>query len=86
MSLLGAVKTTPSFPTGPVSLQKFAEMLGRSAPTLWRYRKKGWLQTVNIAGRPYVLPAHAAEFERRAAAGEFAQAPHGAARSRGGAK
>jgi len=70
----------------PVSLQRFAALLGRSAPTIWRWRKKGWLRTVNICGRPYVLPADAAEFERRAAAGEFAQAPHGAARSRGSAK
>ena len=75
---------TPSLPHGPVSLQKFAAMLGRSAPTLWRYRRKGWLRTVNIAGRPYVLPAEAAEFERRAAAGEFAQPPHGAAKPRNG--
>jgi hypothetical protein len=70
----------------PVTLQKFGASIGRSAPTLWRYRKKGWLRTVNIAGRPYVLPAEALEFERRAAAGEFAQDPHGAASSRGGGK
>lgn len=70
----------PSSSPGPVTLQKYGAALGRSAPTLWRYRRKGWLRTINIAGRPYVLPADALEFERRAAGGEFAQEPHGAAR------
>lgn len=66
-----------------VSLQRFAEMLGRSAPTLWRYRRNGWLKTINIAGRPYVTAEDALEFERRASLGEFAKAPHGAARKGG---
>lgn len=71
-----------SFPASPIPLQRFAAAIGRSAPTLWRYRKRGWLHTINIAGRPYVLPADALEFERRAAAGEFSRPPHGAARKR----
>jgi hypothetical protein len=44
-----------------------------SGPTLWRWRKKGWLKTVNICGRQYVSADALADFNRRAAAGEFAQ-------------
>jgi hypothetical protein len=35
---------------------------------------------INIAGRPYITPEAASEFNRRAAAGEFKKAPHGVAR------
>ncbi len=62
----------------PVSLASFGRAMGISSPTIWRMRNRGWLHTVNISGRPYVLPEHQAEFIRRAAAGEFAKAPHGA--------
>jgi len=41
--------------------------------TAWRHRKKGWLKTVNIAGRVYLTTEAIAEFERRAEAGEFAK-------------
>ena len=34
---------------------------------------------INIAGRPYITPEAASEFNRRAAAGDFKKAPHGAA-------
>jgi hypothetical protein len=33
--------------------------------TAWRWRKRGWLKTVNIAGRPYLTD--------KALAGEFAK-------------
>jgi hypothetical protein len=46
---------------------------GTSAPTLWRWRQKGWLETVNISGRQYCTQESIMNFKRRAAAGEFAQ-------------
>jgi len=41
--------------------------------TAWRWRKKGWLRTVNIAGRQYLTQEAIDEFHRRASAGEFSQ-------------
>ena len=41
--------------------------------TGWRWRGRKWIQTVNIAGRLYVSRDAIAEFERRAAAGEFSK-------------
>jgi hypothetical protein len=65
-----------SLDTEPImSLDKFIEQTGLSAITLWRYRKKGMLTTVNICGRQYILRAEIARFNQCAAAGEFAKAP-----------
>jgi hypothetical protein len=58
-----------------VSLSKWMEQVGVTACTTWRWRKKGWLTTVNIAGRQYLTQAAIEEFHRRAVAGDFAQAP-----------
>jgi len=43
--------------------------------TAWRWRKRGWLKTVNIARRQYLTQEAIDEFQRRASAGEFSQAP-----------
>jgi len=51
------------------------DQIGVTACTLWRWRKKGWLKTVNIAGRQYLTQEAIDEFHRRAVAGEFAQTP-----------
>jgi hypothetical protein len=53
---------------------------GISTTTLWRWARRGWIRTVNIAGRPYVCLDSLKEFDRRAAAGEFAKPPHGCAK------
>jgi hypothetical protein len=66
----------------PLALDKFMEASGLSAATLWRYRRAGWLTTINIAGRNYVTRAEIARFNRRAAAGEFAKNNSPAARAR----
>lgn len=58
-----------------VSLHKWMEQVGVTACTIWRWRKKGWLTTVNIAGRQYLTQAAMDEFNRRAEAGEFAKNP-----------
>jgi hypothetical protein len=59
-----------------MSLDKFIEQTGLSAVTLWRYRKNGFLKTVNICGRHYILRAEIARFNERATAGEFAKRPN----------
>jgi hypothetical protein len=59
-----------------MSLDKFIEQTGLSAVTLWRYRKKGMITTVNICGRQYILRSEIARFNQRAAAGEFAKPPN----------
>jgi hypothetical protein len=56
----------------PLALDLYIRQSGFSPATCWRYRKKGWLQTVVIAGRHYVTREAIAEFNRRAARGEFA--------------
>ena len=55
------------------SLKSFISGVGISPVTAWRFEKRGWLQTVNIAGRRYITAEAAAEFVRRAEAGEFAK-------------
>ncbi|HOC58074.1 MAG TPA: hypothetical protein PKI20_20820 [Verrucomicrobiota bacterium] len=56
-----------------VSLHKFCQEAGISDVTAWRWRKAGWLSTVNIAGRPYLTGEAVADFLRRVEAGEFAK-------------
>lgn len=51
---------------------------GISDTTLWRWRKKGWLRTVEILGHCYVDLDSVAEFDKRAVNGEFASGYHGA--------
>ena len=58
-----------------MSLHKFIEETELSAITVWRYRKKGVLVTVNICERRYILRAEIARFNQRATAGEFAKPP-----------
>jgi len=58
-----------------ISLAKWLEQIGVTACTAWRWRRKGWLKTVNICGRQYLTQQAIEEFNRRAAAGEFSQTP-----------
>jgi len=62
-------------PGAIISLSHWLAQVGVTACTAWRWRKKGWLETVNIAGRQYLTRKAIEEFQRRASAGEFAQ-PH----------
>jgi predicted site-specific integrase-resolvase len=59
--------------TTVISLPKWLEQIGVTHCTAWRWRKKGWLKTINIAGRQYLTQDAIDEFQRRATAGEFAQ-------------
>jgi hypothetical protein len=56
-----------------ISLNRWLGQVGITQITAWRWRKRGWLKTVNIAGRQYLTQAAIDEFHRRAVAGEFAQ-------------
>jgi len=56
-----------------IALNSWLASLGVKPVTAWRWRRKGWLSTVNICGRVYVSRDTIADFERRAASGEFAQ-------------
>lgn len=53
---------------------RFAEEIGVTRETLWRWRRDGLLKTININGRHYVTAEEAADFKRRALAGQFAKA------------
>ena len=59
----------------PLALDRFLCESGLSPVTAWRYRRKGWLETINIAGRHYVTRSAIAKFNCRAQAGEFAKTP-----------
>jgi len=69
----------------PISLNHFIQQMGITSITAWRFRKAGKLKTVNICGRLYVPAEEIANFNRRAAAGEFAQ-EHKTPGPRGGKK
>ena len=56
-----------------ISLSKWMENVGITPCTAWRWRKKGWLKTINIAGRQYLTQEAIDEFHQRAISGEFAQ-------------
>jgi hypothetical protein len=56
-----------------ICLSKWLEQIGVTACTAWRWRKKGWLKTVNICGRQYLTQDAITEFNERAKRGEFAQ-------------
>lgn len=59
----------------PLALDRFLCESGLSPVTAWRYRRKGWLHTANIAGRHYVTREAISAFNRRAEAGEFSKLP-----------
>jgi hypothetical protein len=63
-------------PVPPIqSLARFCQQADFSPVTAWRFRKRGWLQTVNINGRQFVTSEAIENFLRRASAGEFSR-PH----------
>ena len=54
-----------------ISASKWAQEMGITSTTLWRWRKRGVITTINIYGRLYISSAEAARFNQRAVAGEF---------------
>lgn len=59
--------------SGIAPFEKWLEEIGKTPATGWRWRKYGWVDTVNICGRLYISRAEIARFEQRAAAGEFSK-------------
>ena len=62
-----------------VALSAYRKQLGRSKATLWRWRKHGWLETVNVLGKLYLTREVIAAFETKVLSGELAKQPHGCA-------
>jgi len=58
-----------------ISLNLWREQVGVTACTVWRWRKKGWLKTVNICGHLYLTQEAINEFYERAQLGEFSKTP-----------
>src|SRR5580700_8989833 len=58
-----------------ISLSKWLDQVGVTPCTAWRWRKKGWLKTVNIAGRQYLTQEAIDEFHRCAAPVIFPKPP-----------
>lgn len=56
-----------------VALSKWQQQVGVASVTLWRWRRRGWLKTLNIAGRAYLTKTDAETFLKRAQAGQFAR-------------
>ncbi len=66
---LARVETPPEL----ISLRRFRADLGIVPSTAWRWIQRGWLaRPINIAGRLYLTRENIVQFQRRAAAGEFA--------------
>jgi hypothetical protein len=59
----------------PTPWHKFVKDIGVSRTTAWRWRKVGFIETVNLAGKPYVTRSEIDRFNSRLAAGEFAELP-----------
>ena len=72
-------KTTPEAVAGITSASVYRRQLGVSKTTLWRYRRNGWLKTINVLGKLYVTRESIAEFEAMMRSGELAKEPHGCA-------
>jgi hypothetical protein len=56
-----------------LALEKFTQEIGLTSTTIWRFRQRGWLKTVNICGRLYISREEIKRFEERAARGEFSK-------------
>jgi hypothetical protein len=70
---MNASSFNSTHPATVISLSKWLEQIGVTSCTAWRWREKGWLKTINIAGRQYLTQEAIDEFQRRAIAGEFSQ-------------
>lgn len=68
-----------------IALDHWREQIGKTSPTIWRWRKRGWLQVTNIAGRLYLSRDEIRRFEARVLAGEFSQ-PHKTPKRKGAVK
>jgi hypothetical protein len=56
-----------------IPFDQWLESIDKTPATGWRWRKRGWISTINIAGRVYIDRAEIKRFEERAANGEFSK-------------
>jgi hypothetical protein len=56
-----------------LAFDRWLKDIDKTPATGWRWRKLGWIEVINIAGRLYISRAAIARFEARAAAGEFSK-------------
>jgi hypothetical protein len=56
-----------------VSYETWLASIDVAPTTGWRWRKRGLINPINIFGRLYLSRQSIADFERRAAAGEFSK-------------
>lgn len=55
-----------------VCFYNWLKSINKTRGTGWNYRRRGWIETINIAGSLYISREEIARFEKRAKAGEFA--------------
>jgi hypothetical protein len=66
--------TQPQSPTASLVLfDRWLRSIPLTPATGWRYRKRGWITTVNVCGRVFITKDEIAKFESRAVAGEFSR-------------
>ncbi len=58
--------------SGIVAFEAWLMGIGKSNTTGWRWRTRGWIETLNISGRVYVTKEEIDRFTARAQKGEFA--------------
>jgi hypothetical protein len=74
MSIRTFEETTIQFPPSDlIAFDRWLSAIPVTSTTGWRWRKRGWIKTVNISGRIYISRQEIISFEERAAAGEFAK-------------
>jgi len=56
-----------------LAFDRWLKDIDKTPATGWRWRKRGWINTVNICGRVYVGRDEIKRFEERAANGEFSK-------------
>jgi len=56
-----------------VIVNRWCDSIGIHPITVWRWRKAGYLETININGHVYISKSQIADFEKRARAGEFSK-------------
>ena len=66
-------ETTRPLASDLIAYDSWLASIPISPATGWRWRRRGLIEVINIYGRCYVSRSAIAEFQRRAAAGEFAQ-------------
>lgn len=56
-----------------LAFDRWLKDIDRTPATGWRWRKRGWIKTINVCGRLYVSRDEINRFETRASAGEFSK-------------